>query len=150
MASYPEWCDDTEMRLAAAGWHAGRRMTTLVSAWRSRLSAFRMSEAAERALEEFGGIRVQSAGPGLECVRGSFDLNPELAFGEEDRFAGFAPLAEGDLFPLGEVDAGHAFLGIGPVGRVYLVGDNFALVGNNIRAALDAILVGRMPKWLSG
>jgi hypothetical protein len=150
MARYPEWCDDTEMLLAAAGWHAGRRMTTLVSQWRSRLSAFHMSAAAENALEEFGGICVQSAGPGLECAWGSFDLNPELAFGEEDRFAGFAPLAGGDLFPLGEVDAGHAFLGIDPVSRVYLIGDRIALEGNNIRAALDAILVGRMPKWLSG
>jgi hypothetical protein len=39
-------------------------------------------------------------------------MNPELAFGEEDRFAALADFAESDLFPLGEADDGHTFLGM--------------------------------------
>ena len=143
MASYPEWSDETEAQLTAAGWHLGRRETARVTEWRARLSAFDMSVAAERALEEFGGIGVEAGGAGLECARCGFDLNPELADGEEDRFAALAPFAESDLFPLGEADNGHAFLAIDRTGRVYLVMDFIALMGNDIRAALDALLVGR-------
>jgi SUKH-3 immunity protein len=69
MASYPQWSDETEAQLTAAGWHLGRRETARVIEWRARLSAFDMSAAAERALEEFGGIRVEAGGSGLECAR---------------------------------------------------------------------------------
>jgi hypothetical protein len=107
-----------------------------------------MSAAAQRVLEEFGGIRVEISGPGLECARSSFDLNPELAAGEDDRFAALARYAQSDLFPLGEADNGHAFIAIDSVGRVYLVAESIALLGNDIRAALDALLLGRLATTL--
>src|SRR5258708_31322505 len=115
MATYPEWSDQTEEQLSAAGWYPGRRETGRVSEWRRKLDqppAFRMSPAAEKALEEFGGIHIEGQGPGLECARGGFDLKPELAIGEEDRFNGFRDGVGSDLFPLGEAYNGQAFLAI--------------------------------------
>lgn len=147
-----EWSDETESRLIAAGWMPGRRETQRVAEWRRMLekpTGFRLSIAAEKALEEFGGLRVDCQGPGLECARGGFDLNPELASGEEDRFAELEEHAGGSLFPLGEAFDGQAFLAMDSIGRVYLVGDTIQLMGADMREALDSILVGRLPRDLS-
>ncbi|MDI1477374.1 SUKH-3 domain-containing protein [Polyangium sp. y55x31] len=145
----PGWSAETEARLMAAGWHKDRRDTQRVAQWRRKLenpNGFRMSIAAERALEEFGGIRVDCEGPGLECARGGFDLDPGLASGEEDRFDAFRDQVGSDLFPLGEAYNGQAFLAIDGMGRVYLLGDRIQLLGANIHSALDSILVGRLPR----
>jgi SUKH-3 immunity protein len=104
-----------------------------------------MSSAAERTLEEFGGIQASRSGPGLDCARGAFVLDPELADGEEERFASFSNLVAGALFPIGEAYDGHAFLGIDEAGVVYLVGDSLHRLGENIYCALDAVLEGRLP-----
>lgn len=143
------WSAQTEAQMTTAGWHKGRRATQRVREWRRQLEkphGFRMSSVAERVLEEFGGIRVESQGPGLECARGGFNLDPELVSGEEDRFGDFRDQVESDLFPLGEAYNGHAFLAIDGTGRVFLLGDTIQLLGTNIYDALDAILVGRLPR----
>ncbi|WP_437951433.1 SUKH-3 domain-containing protein [Sorangium sp. So ce296] len=143
-----EWSEETESRLVAAGWYKGRRNAQRVAEWRQNLetpNGFQMSLAAERALEEFGGLRVDCQGPGLECARGSFDLDPELASGEEERFDRFRAQVGSDLFPLGEAFDGQAFLAIDSTGRVYLIGDRVQLMGSSIRGALDSILMGRLP-----
>ncbi|MDI3282660.1 SUKH-3 domain-containing protein [Polyangium sp. 15x6] len=148
-----EWSAETEARLMAAGWHKDRKDTQRVAQWRRKLekpNGFRMSVAAEKALEEFGGIRVDCQGPGLECARGGFDLDPELASGEEDRFGAFQDPVGSDLFPLGEAYNGEVFLAIDGVGRVYLLGDRIQLAGANIYSALDSILVGRLPRDIAG
>ena len=152
MLTSPEWSAQTETELVAAGWYRGRQDTARVAEWRRKLDTpggFRMSSAAEQALEEFGGLRVERQGPGIECARGGFDLNPELAVGEEDRFGEFRHQVESDLFPLGEAFNGHAFLAIDHAGRVYLLGDRIQLVGTNIYSALDSILVGRAPREIA-
>jgi hypothetical protein len=105
-----------------------------------------MSVAAERALEEFGGLRASKSGPGEQCARGGFVIEPELAAGEQDRFAAFSAFVAGTLFPIGEAYDGHAFLGIDEEGAVYLVGDSLDLLGREIYSSLDAILEGRLPK----
>ena len=106
--------------------------------------------AAEKALEEFGGIRVDCRGPGLECARGGFNVDPELASGEEDRFDAFRDPVGSDLFPLGEAYNGVVFLAIDGMGRVYLLGDRIQLAGTHIYGALDSILVGRLPRDIAG
>ncbi|WP_437819353.1 SUKH-3 domain-containing protein [Sorangium sp. So ce1078] len=143
-----EWSEETESRLVVAGWYKGRRNAQRVAEWRQNLekpNGLQMSLAAERALEEFGGLRVDCQGPGLECARGSFDLDPELASGEEDRFDHFRDQVGSDLFPLGEAFEGQAFLAIDSTGRVYLLGDRVQLIGSNVYSALDSMLMGRLP-----
>jgi hypothetical protein len=146
-----EWSDETEARLTAAGWKPGRRDTQRVAEWRRILekpAGFRLSLDAERALEEFGGLRVECRGPGLECARGGFDLNPELAIGEEDRFLELGARVGGSLFPLGEAFEGQAFLAMDPLGRVFMVGDTLQLIGADIRDALETILIGLTSEGL--
>lgn len=148
-----EWSEQTKALLTAAGWHKGRRGAGRVAEWRRKLekpNGFQMSPAAERALEEFGGLRVDYQGPGLECARGGFDLDPELAAGEEDRFKDFRDHVRGNLFPLGEAFNGQSFLAMDETGRVYLLGDSIQLVANDIYSALDSLLVGRLPKEIAG
>ncbi|WP_438039232.1 SUKH-3 domain-containing protein [Sorangium sp. So ce128] len=152
MSASLEWSDESEAQLVAAGWYKGRQNTQRVAGWRKILESpdgFQMSLAAERVLEEFGGLRVDCQGPGLECARGGFDLDPELVSGEEDRFDYFRDQVGGDLFPLGEAFNGQAFLAIDGSGRVYLLGDRVQLLGDNIYCALDSILMGRLPKELA-
>lgn len=142
------WAIATEAALSTAGWTPTRCEREVVREWRTALerpSGFRMSAAAERALEEFGGLRASSSGPGLQCARGGFVIDPELAEGEEDRFAAFSDFVVGTLFPIGEAYDGHAFLGIDESGAVYLVGDTLDRLGRDIYSSLDAILEGRLP-----
>jgi hypothetical protein len=146
------WTITTESVLSAAGWSPTRCNSEMVQGWRAKLehlSGFQMSVAAERVLTEFGGLRASSMGPGLHCARGGFVLDPELAYGEEDRFAAFTDFVDGKLFPIGEAYDGHAFLGIDEAGTVYLVGDSLYRLGSDIYSALDAILEGRSASMVA-
>jgi len=109
-----------------------------------------MSQAAENALTEFGDLRASADGPGIECAQGSFYLNPEFAdeIDEEER-AQYRHSVIGELFPLGERDGGHGSLFVDDAGRVYFLFDELELMGDCIEDALDAILVGRLPKKLA-
>lgn len=137
-----DWTTETTELLRNAGWYAGRSQTKRAIEWQSELetpSGFRMSQRAREALEEFGGLCVESKGPGIYCARGGFNFNPSLAVGEEDRFSEAPEL---DVFPLGEIYDGHAFAGIGPSGRVYLIGDFVEVIAEDIYCAIEAILLG--------
>jgi hypothetical protein len=123
-----------------------------VDQWKTEVSRFHNREppgVVLDALSEFGGIRMGFEGPGLECARGSFEIDPSLAIGEEDRFALYSRQVGADVFPLGEVLEGNAFLGMDEKGRVFLVGDQIALLGNDIYAGLEALLLGLSPLALN-
>lgn len=140
------WEMETEMALRAAGWKPDRCERELVQRWRTKLEypgGFQMFPAAERILEEFGGLQASKDGPGRTCARGSFEINAELGWGEEDRFGAFSDFVDGRLFPIGEIDHGHAFLGVDESGVVYLIGDWLSRLGSDIYEALDAILLGK-------
>ena len=142
------WTKETEASMSAAGWTPARCKREMVSKWRTNLErpfGFKMSDVAEKVLMELGGLGVSRSGPGLQCARGGFVIDPELAAGEEDRFAAFTDFVVGSLFPIGEAYDGHAFLGIDHAGAVYLVGDSLDRLGNDIYSSLDAILEGRLP-----
>jgi hypothetical protein len=144
-----EWSPETQAILRSAGWYPERRERERVAGWRRALSTpggFELSAAAERVLEEFGDLRVERRGPGLEVARGGFELDPALAEGEEDRFARLGRPLGANLFPLGEALGGHVFLAIDEAGRVYLVGDEIHALGSNIYQALDNLLMGRQPR----
>ncbi|MCX4546584.1 SUKH-3 domain-containing protein [Streptomyces sp. NBC_01565] len=66
-------------------------------------------------LREFGGLTVGSRGPGITRAREAFELDPLLALGEDDCFGEWGEEICRCLFPLCELDHGHAFLGVMPV-----------------------------------
>jgi SUKH-3 immunity protein len=141
MQRFPEEVENT---LRASGWQPGRAVDT--GEWRRALdgSGFRMHDAAEQFLSEFGGLTVDISGPGVSCARTPFELDPTLAIGEDDRFSEWGEDIGENLFPLGELDRGRFFLGISESGEIYLVSDWLASfgVGNE---ALERLILGIAP-----
>ncbi len=80
-----------------------------------------MHDAADAFLQEFGGLTVNVSGPGISCARTPFALDPELTWGEDDRFVEWGEAIGRHLYPLGELDHGRFFLGIDEAGVIYLV-----------------------------
>ena len=144
--------------LHAAGWREGRDCGAALLEWKTTLAAegFDMFPAAEAVLREFGGLKIISRGSGEEQARSSFEVDPLLAKGERDRFAAFeAPLGR-RLFPLGDVENGHAFLACSDDGKIYMVGDHIWLLGSDVLAAFRKLIAGLKteplaiePKWVS-
>ncbi|MGW2564173.1 SUKH-3 domain-containing protein [Streptomyces sp. NPDC001514] len=138
------WSAEVEAVLRGSGWHPGRSVDTAV--WRERLEAegFRVHSAAEEFLREFGGLTVDSGGPGITRAREAFELDPLLALGEDDRFGEWGEEIGRRLFPLGELDHGHAFLGLDEQGELYVVADWLARFGR-MPEAMENLVVGVMP-----
>ncbi|MGW2581219.1 SUKH-3 domain-containing protein [Streptomyces virginiae] len=138
------WSAEVEAVLRGAGWCPGRRVGT--AGWWERLEAdgFRGHPAAEAFLREFGGLTVGHGGPGITRAREAFELDPLLALGEDDRFGGWGEAIGRQLFPLGELDHGHAFLGLDERGELYAVADRLARFGR-IPEAIENLVLGVMP-----
>ncbi|MCU1648286.1 MAG: hypothetical protein JWN03_8561 [Nocardia sp.] len=139
-----QFTDETERVLRASGWLPGRQVDT--GAWRERLelSGFRWNAAADRFLEEFGGLAVDISGPGITSAREPFELDPTLVEGEDDRFAEWAEVVGESIAPVGELDSGRYFLGMSESGDLYLVADWLASFGQ-IPEALESLILGRSP-----
>src|SRR5919109_3720081 len=107
--------------LRTAGWFEGRDVAEKVVEWRARLSldGFEPFVAAERGLREFGGIRIEQRGPGINLARQSFEIDPLLGLGERDRFEYFEKILGVALYPFGECENGASFLAIASDGRVF-------------------------------
>jgi len=132
--------------LESAGWHPGRDIGDRVDEWRRLLAGsdgFEMFPVAEAALREFGGLRVEQSGPGKECARAPFVIDPTLAIGEGDRFSAFELELGARLFPLGEGIGGHAFLAVAEDGRSFLIGDDLLFVGRSVEEGIAALVEGR-------
>ncbi|MER7756714.1 SUKH-3 domain-containing protein [Kitasatospora sp. NPDC097643] len=135
-----------EETLRAAGWRPGRRVP--VQPWRELLEAsglVRMHEAAELFLSEFGGLDVRISGPGINVAKARFHFDPELALGEEDRFADWSATLGRDIFPIGELDEGRFFLGIDEDGEIHLVETWVATFGP-VQEALERLTLGIAPR----
>ncbi|MGQ5654778.1 SUKH-3 domain-containing protein [Streptomyces sp. EKR5.2] len=115
------WSPEVDEVLEASGWTPGRRVDT--ACWRSMFEAvgLAMHDAADAFLQEFGGLTVDVSGPGISCARTPFALDPELTWGEDDRFVEWGEAIGRHLYPLGELDHGRFFLGIDEAGVIYLV-----------------------------
>lgn len=150
MTEARSWTPETEKHLRKAGWYPGRHMKAEVAEWRALMPDIFMSRAAESALLEFGGLRAEPAkASGLECAPSHFHLDPERADPvAEAELAPHRPFVSGELFPLGEIDHGHASLYIDDGGRVYMFFDELEVMGDTIEAALDALVVGRLSRKL--
>ncbi|MFE5947112.1 SUKH-3 domain-containing protein [Streptomyces sp. NPDC056480] len=131
--------------LEASGWAPGRMVDT--ARWRTRFAAlgFDMHAAALAFLKEFGGLTVNVSGPGISCARTPFELDPELAWGDEDRFTEWGEAIGRRLYPLGELDHGRFFLGIDEVGVIYLVEGWIADFGPMPRA-MENLALGVAPR----
>jgi hypothetical protein len=137
--------EETESILVAAGWKPGRRVD--VSAWRDQLEGrgLTMHDAAERFLQEFGGMDVRASGSGVTSAKEPFQFDPTLALGEEDSFELWSRRSGHSLFPLGELDRGRFFLGIDEEGEIYLVSGWLARFGK-FDAGLESLARGIMAE----
>ena len=131
--------------LEEVGWYPGRRAPQ-ATVWANALreEGYVVDETVEAVLAEFGGLRYDQRGPGVDFAREPFALDPMLGSGEKDRFAwrgsglGF--------FPLGEGAGGHAFVVVSREGALYLVMDSVHWVGGTVWEGLYALIRGcRMP-----
>ena len=122
-------------------------MSDLVAQWRRALESdagFRLHPVAESVLLEYGGLVIDSHGPGRDLARSPLRLDPTLALGEEDRLHEYFPeLAGREFFPLGETDHGHAFLAIDRRGAVVQVMDEVYGRWSSFESALESLLLGR-------
>ncbi|MFD4864907.1 SUKH-3 domain-containing protein [Streptomyces sp. NPDC058412] len=117
MVGMSRFSSETDAALRAAGWFPGRQVD--VTGWRRSLEGLSMHTAAEDFLQEFGGIRVEVSGPGMTCMRISFEIDPELGFGEEDRFLELSRRFNRSLFPVGMTDSSEFILAIDEEGVIY-------------------------------
>lgn len=88
------------------------------------------------------------SGSGITCAREPFEFDPELAVGEEDRFAELSELFGRRFFPLGETGQGEFFLAIDEEGVVYLLAAWALRVGAG-DSALEHLVTGVAPERLS-
>lgn len=80
-------------------------------------------------------------GPGITRAREPFALDPEPAWGEDDRFSEWSESIGRCLYPLGALDRGRFFLGIDEVSEIYLVETWVASFGT-MPQALENLILG--------
>lgn len=141
---------DTKVKqvLLKAGWFDGREVSELVSKWEKILKksdSWEIFPKAKEALQEFGGLEFIQRGEGINVARESFNFNPLYAKGERWVFEINEKELDIELYPLGEASDGYYYLGMDKKGKVYVVGDNIKLVGNNIDIAVENLILGIMP-----
>ncbi|HEX2317203.1 MAG TPA: SUKH-3 domain-containing protein [Thermomonospora sp.] len=144
---------ETGRVLRAAGWWPGRRVDT--AAWRAALEedGFRVHDAAERFLAEYGGLDIRD-----NSVSGYFmarpqpvRLDPMLLLGEADRFADWGARAGHSLCGVGELTqygTFAGFLGIDEESVIYLVSDWLGSFGP-LPEALDPLVLGGDPEVIN-
>ena len=130
------------------GWKPGRQVShEELARWTTSLAqtdGFELSDAARRVLSGFGGLRFQKrTREGIDFSPLSFDLNPLLATGERDRIIAYEESLGHPLYPLGEVEGGHAFIVMDDEGAVYLIMDKCTKVADDIYMALQSLIEGR-------
>lgn len=143
--------DLARKRLSAAGWTPGRDVREQVAVWKEVLSSqggFEIFPAAERVLREFGGLDIQEKGPGVTCYRQPFTIDPTLGVKCKRLLIRYGDFLGAELYPIGAELGEDILLVIASDNRVFAIGEGVWLVGLGIVDALDALLVGRMPKFL--
>ncbi|NPC48128.1 hypothetical protein D7X99_13865 [Corallococcus sp. AB032C] len=140
-------------RLVSAGWKPGRDVHEQVVVWRDALKAqggFEIFPAAERVLSEFGGLDIKQGGPGITARRQSFVLDPIVGIRDRDFLRRYEKFLGVELYPIGRTFEDDMLLVVASDGRVFGVTEGVYLIGIGIVDAMDALLVGRMSKFLGG
>jgi hypothetical protein len=138
--------------LINAGWFEGRKVESIVSDWKTQIKAtdnFEMFSKAEEILNEFGGIKVEQKGLGESYPRTTFEVNPSLTVGEEDRLLHQSQIIKQKLYPLGEVFGGYYFLTVSEDGRVFGISDHALLIGKTFDEALNNLIIGIKPQLIA-
>jgi hypothetical protein len=125
--------------LKESGWFEGRNTEGSLCL----PEGFEMFPAASRVLVEFGGLKGGQVGAGITMAASDFELRPELAQGESDRFHEFEKKLGVRLYPLGEAHRGHYFLAIDENGRIYLAMDEIIVLGENFEAGVENLILGK-------
>ncbi|WP_326587250.1 SUKH-3 domain-containing protein [Streptomyces sp. NBC_01294] len=130
-----------EEELHAAGWMPGRNIDA--SAWITPFEAAGLPahEAARTFLSEFGGLRFMFSGPGIECAREPFDLDPSECEGEEDLFLEWGEELGLSLFPIGQTREGVEFMAIDETGLICTLGTYAGSYGK-VPQAFERLLLG--------
>lgn len=105
--------------LRAGGWEAGRVVPVKVP----RVLQPILFDAAERVLREFDGLVFGEAAGGIECATCRVEIDPSQCTHLLSELADYEELLGLNLFPLGELDYGHAHLVISEDGFIYLLTD---------------------------
>jgi hypothetical protein len=130
--------DKTRQMLEDAGWRQGS-----IRAYKDSIPAgFRLFASAQVVLQEFNGIEVGEMKGGKAHTACHIAINPALAEGCAEVFGKVATALGTELFPLGEIDFGHASLLINPAGWVYLWFGTTRLVAKSFDEALEKLLLG--------
>lgn len=129
------------------GWHPGRSVDT--SAWSGLFEAdgIVLHAAAERFLQEFGGLALDVVGPGVDMARAPSQFDPRYCADEGDLFSECSREHGTDIFPIGQYDLGRYFLGIGANDEIYLVETWVATFGR-VPDAIAKLVLGIRPRTL--
>ncbi|MFI6003983.1 SUKH-3 domain-containing protein [Streptomyces sp. NPDC051366] len=130
-----------EEELRAAGWIPGRRIDTKVWTAPFEAAGLPAHEAARKFLSEFGGLRFMFSGPGIECARESFELDPSACEGEEEVFLEWGEELGLSLFPIGQKGQGVDYMAINEVGEICSLGSLVGCYGK-VPQAFERLLLG--------
>jgi hypothetical protein len=128
--------------LKTAGWHEGRQSPEL-----TRIDGNTPPfAAAEQVLIEFGGLDLKSTGPGVNMAKSSVQIDASLSPGLTEDLHGYVEWPGQELYPIGELDHGHANLIIDQNGSTYMLTDELTLLAPSFDKSLEVLLKGeRMP-----
>ncbi|MER8070166.1 SUKH-3 domain-containing protein [Streptomyces sp. NPDC094034] len=144
-----------EDALVSAGWHNGRdvRNEALSAILRTVAliepvadgATWVLFPAAERALREFHGLRVEAAGPGHDVAATGCVIDPTEARHALRPFALLGESTGSRLFPFGRTDV-DALLAVDEEGRLFSIdhGGRWQL-GDTVREGLARLTEGRTP-----
>ncbi|MEU7527249.1 SUKH-3 domain-containing protein [Saccharothrix sp. NPDC042600] len=117
------WSKRAETLLREAGWFPGREVD--ITRWEDLVTdeGFPLHAEARRFLREFGGlvVEVDDDSEGVDRAPASFDLDPDLCSGQREWFERLGRRAGATLFPVGDVEGGHAHLGVDERGGVHML-----------------------------
>ncbi len=135
-----------ETVITDAGWFCGRSVNNIVSDWNHKLKSINKTEMfpeAEVILNEFGGIKVKEK---RDFSKQTFEIDPTLALGEDDRFIEFSNNIETNLYPLGEAIGGYYFLAVAETGQIFWLMQDIFIIGNTFDEALSRMILGCQPE----
>jgi hypothetical protein len=142
MSRFPDTVDGI---LRDAGWTPGRDIGQVAEDWINETAtsgSFEVNDEVRRIVHEFGGLKVDQRGPGINVARESFHIDPRGAYLPQ-LFDEYSLVLGHRLFPIGEGGHGHFFIAVSDDRRVFAIGPWLTLIGANIDEAIRNLIEGR-------
>ncbi|SFD44058.1 SUKH-3 domain-containing protein [Streptomyces aidingensis] len=138
------WSAEADWMLRRSGWFPGRSVST--AQWEQVLrendEGFEANEAARRFLTEFGGLELNTKGPGRTMARSPVRLDPLVAKLDFEIFDFLSEEAGTYLYPIGDAVQANQYLGMAENGAVYFGMDVVELLADTADEALDKLIRG--------